>query len=72
MNDPKTACAGIPVWRRYTLTLEEAAMYYHIGENKLRTLISEHPNDGFHIMNGNRALIKRERFEQFLDRATAL
>lgn len=22
----------IPVWRRYTLTIEEAAGYYHIGE----------------------------------------
>lgn len=26
----------IPVWRRYTLTIEEAAGYYHIGEGKLR------------------------------------
>lgn len=24
----------IPVWRRYTLTIEEAAGYYHIGEGK--------------------------------------
>ena len=30
-----------PVWRRYTLTVEEAAGYYHIGENKLRSLIDE-------------------------------
>ena len=22
----------IPAWRRYTLTIEEAAGYYHIGE----------------------------------------
>ena len=28
----------IPVWRRYTLTIEEAAGYYHIGEGKLRTV----------------------------------
>ena len=24
----------IPVWRRYTMTIEEAAGYYHIGEGK--------------------------------------
>ena len=24
----------IPVWRRYTLTIEEAAGYYHIGEGE--------------------------------------
>ena len=33
--------SDIPVWRRYTLTIEEAARYYHIGEGKLRTLIEE-------------------------------
>ena len=40
-------CLDIPVWRRYTLTIEEAAGYYHIGEGKLRMLIDEHPNRGF-------------------------
>ena len=48
-----------PVWRRYTLTVEEAAGYYHIGENKLRSLIYEHPHENFYVMNGNRVLIKR-------------
>ena len=33
----------IPVWRRYTLTIEEAAGYYHIGEGKLRMLIDQNP-----------------------------
>ena len=51
-------CLDIPVWRRYTLTIEEAAGYYHIGEGKLRMLIDEHPNEDFYVMNGNRALIK--------------
>lgn len=35
-------CLDIPVWRRYTLAIEEAAGYYHIGEGKLRMLIDEH------------------------------
>ena len=62
----------IPVWRRYTLTIEEAAGYYYIGEGKLRMLIDTHPNEDFYVMNGNRALIKREKFERYLDRATAV
>lgn len=62
----------IPVWRRYTLTIEEAARYYHIGEGKLRMLIDTHPNEDFYVMNGNRALIKREKFERCLDQATAV
>ena len=42
---------NIPVWHRYTLTIEEAAGYYHIGEGKLRMLIDEHPNEDFYVMN---------------------
>lgn len=65
-------CLEIPAWCRYTLTIEEAAGYYHIGEGKLRTMIDEHPNESFYIMNGNRMLIKRLKFEQFLDQVTAV
>lgn len=43
-----------------------------IGEGKLRMLIDEHPNEDFYVMNGNRALIKREKFEKYLDQATAV
>lgn len=65
-------CFDIPVWCRYTLTIEEAARYYHIGEGKLRTLVDEHPHEDFYVMNGNRILIKREKFERYLDEATVL
>lgn len=61
-----------PVWRRYTLTVKEAAGYYHIGENKLRSLIVVHPHENFYVMNGNRVLIKRAKFEEYLDQATAV
>ena len=64
--------SDVPVWHRYTLTIEEAAGYYHIGETKLRMLVDEHPNEDFFVMNGNRVLIKREKFERYLDRATAV
>ena len=62
----------IPVWCRYTLTIEEAARYYHIGESKLRSIIDTHPNGDFYVMNGNRVLIKRVKFEEYLDRATVI
>ncbi|MBQ6252353.1 excisionase [Ruminococcus sp.] len=63
---------AIPVWERYALTVTEAAKYYHIGETKLRRLAEEHPDADFIIMNGNRVLFKRVRFERFLDQATAI
>lgn len=62
----------IPVWKRYTLTITEAAEYYHIGENKLRMIADEHPEVDFIIMNGNRILIKRQKFEEYLDHATVV
>ncbi len=52
--------------------ITEAAEYYHIGETKLRRLAEEHPDADFIIMNGNRVLFKRIRFERFLDQATAI
>ena len=26
---------NVPIWEKYTLTIEEAAQYFQIGENKL-------------------------------------
>ena len=34
----------VPIWEKYTLTIEEAAKYFRIGENKLRKLAEENPN----------------------------
>lgn len=63
---------AIPVWKRYTLTVTEAAEYYHIGEGKLRSIAEEHKSDNFILFNGNRVLFKRERFEEFLDRVAVI
>lgn len=63
---------NIPVWQKYMLTIREAAAYYHIGENKLRMIADEHPEADFIIMNGNRILLKRQKFEEFLDHATVV
>ncbi|WP_019316389.1 excisionase [Streptococcus mutans] len=57
----------VPIWERYTLTIEEAAKYFRIGENKLRRLAEENENAGWLIMNGNRIQIKRKQFEKVID-----
>lgn len=59
--------AYVPIWERYTLTIEEAAKYFRIGENKLRRLAEEYRNAGWLIMNGNRIQIKRKQFEKLID-----
>ena len=60
--------AEIPFWERYTLSIEEAAAYFRIGENKLRKIISENEDADFILWNGNRPQIKRKKFEEFVDR----
>lgn len=57
----------VPIWHKYTLTIDEAAMYFRIGENKLRRLISENQDADFVLWNGNRAQIKRTLFERYID-----
>ena len=63
---------NIPFWEKYTLSVEEAAAYFHIGENKLRNLINENQNADYLLWNGNRVQIKREKFEKFVDRLEAI
>lgn len=57
----------VPIWEKYTLTIEEASKYFRIGENKLRKLAEENLNSGWVIMNGNRIQIKRKKFEKIID-----
>lgn len=62
----------IPVWEKYSLTIEEAAAYFRIGENKLRRIISENPDADFVLWNGTRAQIKRKKFEEYVDKLSAI
>ena len=57
----------IPFWVKYTLTIEEAALYFRIGENKLRRLVSENKDAPYILWNGNRPQIKRAMFEKLVD-----
>lgn len=57
----------VPIWEKYTLTIEEASKYFRIGENKLRKLAEESAGASWVIMNGNRIQIKRKQFEKIID-----
>lgn len=62
----------IPFWEQYTLSIEEAAAYFRIGENKLRRIIDEDKDADFILWNGNRPQIKRKRFEELIDTRCAV
>lgn len=57
----------VPIWEKYTLTIEEASKYFRIGEKKLRKLAEENIDSGWVIVNGNRIQIKRKLFEKIID-----
>ena len=64
---PMQVFTGVPIWEKYTLTIQEAAEYFRIGENKLREIVKEHEDADFILWNGNRPQIKRKLFEQYVD-----
>lgn len=51
--------------QKYMLTVKEAADYFNIGVKKMRRLAEEH-TDSFAVFSGNRYLIIRTKFEEFL------
>ena len=50
---------------RFLLTFQEAASYFGIGENKLRTLAAQGDPDWL-LHNGKRTLIKKQKLEALL------
>ncbi len=62
----------ISICERYTLSVEEAAVYFRIGENKLRKIISENQDADFILWNGNRPQIKHKKFENYIDKINTI
>lgn len=56
---------AVPIYRKLTLTIREAAEYSNIGINKIDTLLKE-PNCPFVLYVGTRKLVKRAEFEEFI------
>ena len=62
----------IPLWKKYTLSVEEASKYFRIGQAKLRRLMNENEEADFILWNGNRPQIKRKQFEEFIDKLNVI
>ncbi len=57
----------VPIWRKTTLTVEEAAEYSNIGINKISELLND-PTCTFVLFVGKKRLVKRKEFEKFIDK----
>lgn len=63
MNQKKT----IPIWEKFNLTISEASEYFNLGEKKMRLLADNYSDSGFVLQNGSKTLIKRNKFEAFIN-----
>lgn len=57
---------AIPISEKYMLTINEAAEYFNIGIKKMRRL-AEDNKGSFAIFLGNRYLIVRPKFEEYIE-----
>ena len=55
----------VRICEKVNLSISEAAILFNIGEKKLRSLVKE-PNN-YTLVVGEKVLIKRRRFEEWLD-----
>ncbi len=62
----------VRVCEKYALTVAEAAAYFGIGEKKLRSMIVDYNHLGLFIQNGVKYMIKRQKFEAFLNEASVI
>ncbi len=57
---------NVPIWMRTTLTIEEASAYSGIGVKKIKE-ISNDDRCPFVLWVGNKRLIKRRQFDEYID-----
>jgi len=56
----------VPIWEKVTITIDEANAYSGIGVVKLREL-TEQEDCPFVLWIGSRRLVKRKKFEEYLE-----
>ena len=57
----------MPFWLKLNLTIKEASAYSNIGINKMEELLKR-PKCDFVLYVGNKKLVKRKEFEQYISK----
>jgi excisionase family DNA binding protein len=66
-NRESLSSAEVAIKDKFCLTINEACKYFGIGSKKLRRLVRSRGARQFVINNGVKILIKRHKFEEFLE-----
>lgn len=65
MEETKSNRIEVPIKDKYLLTIREVGAYFGLGAKLLRRMAEENAG-GFAIVIGNRYMIVRNRFENYL------
>lgn len=57
----------MPFWLKLNLTKQEASAYSNIGINRIDELLKD-PKCSFVLYVGNKKLVKRKEFEQYISK----
>ena len=68
----KSSESSVPLWEKYSLSIQEAADYYGIGEKRLRQIAYENQGENFVLEIGTHIRFKRKLFEEYLDKVTGI
>ena len=71
MNEIKKKDTGMLIGDKYLLSIKEAGTYFNIGTKKMRRL-AEDSLEGFSVFCGNRYLIIRTKFEEFICKTSTI
>lgn len=58
----------MPFWLKLNLTKQEAAAYSNIGINRIDEMLKD-PKCSFVLYVGNKKLVKRKEFEQYISKS---
>ena len=61
----------VPIWEKSNLTIEEAAEYSNIGQNRISNLLKE-PRCPFVLYVETKKLVKRKEFEKFISESVEI
>lgn len=71
MEEMNTKTEIVPIREKYLLTIKEAAAYFNIGEKKMRRLAEDNLGS-FAVYSGNRYLVIRPKFEEFICKTSTI
>lgn len=67
----KSRRPDIPAWEKSNLTIDEASVYFNIGKDKLREM-TDREDCPFVLWIGSKRLIRKKKFEDYLDKAFSI